>query len=312
MKLNKLKGVLATLLSGLLFLAAGSLVFASTYPFQTPQEMYEAGSAYSEMNLKPDQSVVIKLVDISEPISNEDGVIIYFVAFEESDFAIGLEVKEKSKSQDTISQWLSSPDQPAYISGKLIKLDAETSNLISQINDSTPTQINTRYFLSALEYENESFWLPIVGGLLGLLGLGMIIYSILIWKNNTRNYNLLVQTYPELRFRAHLKDHADFIGKKSRISVYKNHLISQQSKLQIIDLSQIKWLNLEYVYVFRSGQHTYIHYLDTNHQSTKLNVGQYKRKHQAEHQALLAHLSSNFPHLLLGRENLPEETIKKN
>lgn len=300
------KGFWGILITGIMLIVVG-IAFIIGFTTKTADSMYSDGDVYGRTTIKQDKAMAVAITATSGELTTQDGNSYYVIETEDQKY-IALEVSEKFTQFDKEE---GSEFEPALkLAVKVGKWNEETQDKFYKLAESFGIEADFEevYFLSTVDYESSTMWMTIFAAGAIVIG-GIVIFSAFKKrKGNSKSYEELVAIYPELNDNLTLaKTEGLFTSDVIKFYVYKNHLLSVKNGFDVLDLSQVVWMDFTTT-TYRGSTTAQLPYLLNGETKQKsLVFGNYTKKHTEDMERFFNVLEQNFPHIALGGENRPQQ-----
>ncbi|WP_019322823.1 hypothetical protein [Streptococcus mutans] len=319
LKENRNKGFVLYLVFGIFFIIGAVGIFlAVSYKNNSQAVSYNGESTKASSGDK----VTLEIRDIySKPIADIDGhkTVIWLVKYKDNGY-VGLESKEEDKDIARLLKAGSSLRQhPKHIAVKYYNTHRSTSHVIRNYSGAmigilrSQPELNKYFsfytYVSLYDIKSDQTSLPIVCGLLGLLGLLFIGIAFYVRYKVNRAYDELYAAYPELNGNLDpLISESLYHDDKLKIIIYKNHLITYHRGFALVDLHQVVQLYHRIVKTRRSfiavNQQSFLVAVKMDNKKVSLFICNRGKKTDEELQPLFAAVTSYFPNIKIGYDKL--------
>ncbi|MGT2947938.1 hypothetical protein [Streptococcus devriesei] len=321
LKEKRNKGFVLYLVFGLCFIigALGIFVLASQGDKRAPDVVYNGTST----NASSGDKVSLEVYDIySKPIADIKGhkTVIWLVSYDNG--YVGLESKEDDKDvAKLLNAGDSLKDKPKRITVKYYNTRAGSSKsrirnysgAMTGILRTTPDI--SKYFsfytyVSLQDVKSDRTALPIICGILGLVGLIFIAVAFFTRHKVNQAYDELYAAYPELNGNLDLLlSGALYHDDNLKIVIYKEHLVTYFRGFRVVDLQQV-------VQLYHRIVKTKRYFITVNQQSFLVAVKADKKKKEnmlihnrgkktdEELQPFFAAVQEYFPNIKIGYDKL--------
>lgn len=299
------KGFWGLLITGIMLIVVG-IAFIIGFTTKTADSMYSDGDVYGRTTIKQDKAMAVAITATSGELTTQDGNSYYVIETEDQKY-IALEVPEKFAQ---FHKEDGSEFEPSLkLAVKVGKWNEETQKKWYKVaqNFGIEDDFEDVYFLSTVDYDNSNMWATIFAACAIVLG-GVVIFSAFKKrKGNSKAYDELVAIYPELKDNLTLaKTDGLFSSDVIKFYVYKNHLLSVKNGFDVLDLSQVIWMDFTTT-TYRGNTTAELPYLlDGETKQKSFGFGNYAKKHITDMERFFDMLEQNFPNIALGSENRPE------
>lgn len=318
MKEKPLKGVIASLIFGVVSLAV-SILLGIVHWTSTDVNQLLKNDAIYKVSSSDDVVVHIDFI-YPEPIGHLDNNNnLYLVGYVQPDGYlgyVGMEAKNKDKEVQKLIE--TSPDKLAKNPQYLVVKKKSTYDKDSILNyESSLREIfaSNEEIKQTLDYSTYVSRLDtglgkvvyFIGPLFLALGLLGFFNAWKLKKSNAQVYEDLYQAYPSLQGNIQgLQDGADYIDEKIGLLIYKNHIFGYKQKLFLLDLRDINNLYHRVVNHKKYGLITVsrsssLVFESPNHKKAQefaiKNVG---KNTDLQLQPLFDYIQERFPHITIG------------
>lgn len=300
------KGFWGILITGIMFIVVG-IAFIIGFTIKTADSMYNSGEVYGKKTIKQDYNMAVAITATSGELTTQDGNSYYIIETEDQKY-IALEVPEKFAQ---FHKENGSEFEPSLkLAVKVGKWNEETQRKWYVVAQSFGIEDDFEdvYFLSTVDYDNSNMWATIFAAGAIVLG-GIVIFAAFKKrKGNSKAYDELIAIYPELKDNLTLaKTEGLFASDVIKFYVYKNHLLSVKNGFDVLDLSQVIWMDFTTT-TYRGNTTAALPYLlDGETKQKSFAFGNYVKKHIADMERFFEVLEQNFPNITFGAENRPEQ-----
>lgn len=300
------KGFWGILITGIMLFVVG-IAFIIGFTTKTADSMYNSGEVYGKKTVKQDYNMAVAITATSGELTTQDGKSYYVIETEDQKY-IALEVPEKFAqfNKDDGSEF----EPSLKLAVKVGKWNEDTQRKWYKVaqNFGIEADFEDLYFLSTVDYDNSKMWATIFAAGAIVLG-GVVIFSAFKKrKGNSEAYDELVAIYPELKDNLTLaKTDGLFSSDVIKFYVYKNHLLSVKNGFDVLDLSQVIWMDFTTT-TYRGNTTAELPYLlDGETKQKSFGFGNYAKKHMTDMERFFEMLDQNFPNIAIGGENRPAQ-----
>lgn len=319
LKEKRNKGFVLYLVLGLCFIigALSTFVLVSQGDKKAPDVIYKGASTSASSGDK----VSLRVYDIySKPIATIKGhkTVIWLVSYDKG--YVGLEAKEDDKDvAKLLNAGDSLKDQPKRITVKYYNTRTGSKSRIKNYSGAMTGVLRTspnisKYFsfytyVSLQDVKSDRTSLPVVCGILGLVGVILIAAAFVTRHKVNQAYDELYAAYPELNGNLDLLlSDALYYDDNLKIAIYKNHLVSYFRGFCVVDLQQVVQLYHRIVktkrYFITVNRQSFLVAVKDDKKKVNMFIRNRGKKTDEELQPFFAAVQEHFPNIKIGYDKL--------